>query len=255
MRVFLSWSGASSREVAEALRDWLPRVIQAVRPWVSAQDIDAGARWSDELTRELEANGFGVLCVNRENMVKPWLLFEAGALSRTVQSARVCPFLVGLRSADLVGPLAQFQAVEADEAHVLKLVASINRAFGEMRLPDDQLEDSFRVWWPNLSAKLDAIRAQSAMSAVAAPRRPVDEMVSEILEMVRSQRRDTDDFEIVERPIRVFDSERTFLVEKLRENNWDITRTAEVIGTPRNNLRRKLAQYQISQDQDGKVTP
>ncbi|HXV59560.1 MAG TPA: sigma-54 dependent transcriptional regulator [Vicinamibacteria bacterium] len=46
-------------------------------------------------------------------------------------------------------------------------------------------------------------------------------------------------------------SERTFLVEKLRENNWNISQTAQLIGTPRSNLYKKLEQYQISQDNDG----
>ncbi len=46
-------------------------------------------------------------------------------------------------------------------------------------------------------------------------------------------------------------AERQFLVEKLRENGWNISRTAEVIGTPRSNLYKKLEQYKISQDVDG----
>ncbi|HET7616911.1 MAG TPA: sigma-54 dependent transcriptional regulator [Vicinamibacterales bacterium] len=46
-------------------------------------------------------------------------------------------------------------------------------------------------------------------------------------------------------------SERAFLVEKLRENAWNISRTAEVIGTPRSNLYKKLEQYGISQETDG----
>jgi two-component system, NtrC family, nitrogen regulation response regulator NtrX len=46
-------------------------------------------------------------------------------------------------------------------------------------------------------------------------------------------------------------AERTFLVEKLRENGWNISRTAEVIGTPRSNLYKKLEQYQITQERDG----
>ena len=46
-------------------------------------------------------------------------------------------------------------------------------------------------------------------------------------------------------------AERTFLVGKLRENNWNISKTAEVIGTPRSNLYKKLEQYQISQETDG----
>jgi len=45
-------------------------------------------------------------------------------------------------------------------------------------------------------------------------------------------------------------AERTFLVEKLRENNWNITRTAEVIGTPRSNLYKKLELYNIKQEID-----
>jgi two-component system, NtrC family, nitrogen regulation response regulator NtrX len=46
-------------------------------------------------------------------------------------------------------------------------------------------------------------------------------------------------------------AERTFLVGKLRENNWNISKTAEVIGTPRSNLYKKLEQYGISQEEDG----
>jgi two-component system nitrogen regulation response regulator NtrX len=43
-------------------------------------------------------------------------------------------------------------------------------------------------------------------------------------------------------------SERAFLLDKLRENGWNISKTAEVIGTPRSNLYKKLEQYNIRQD-------
>jgi two-component system nitrogen regulation response regulator NtrX len=46
-------------------------------------------------------------------------------------------------------------------------------------------------------------------------------------------------------------AERAFLVGKLRENGWNISKTAEVIGTPRSNLYKKLEQYQITQETDG----
>jgi two-component system, NtrC family, nitrogen regulation response regulator NtrX len=46
-------------------------------------------------------------------------------------------------------------------------------------------------------------------------------------------------------------SERAFLVQKLRENNWNISKTAEVIDTPRSNLYKKLEQYGIKQEVDG----
>src|SRR5215831_5860058 len=46
-------------------------------------------------------------------------------------------------------------------------------------------------------------------------------------------------------------SERAYLVQKLRENGWNISKTAEAIDTPRSNLYKKLEQYQIAQETDG----
>ena len=46
-------------------------------------------------------------------------------------------------------------------------------------------------------------------------------------------------------------SERAFLVARLRELGWNISRTAEEIDTPRSNLYKKLEQYRISQETDG----
>ena len=44
-------------------------------------------------------------------------------------------------------------------------------------------------------------------------------------------------------------AERAFLLDKLRDNGWNISRTAEAIGTPRSNLYKKLEQYNIRQDE------
>ena len=46
-------------------------------------------------------------------------------------------------------------------------------------------------------------------------------------------------------------SERAFLVDKLRENAWNISKTAEALDTPRSNLYKKLEQYGIKQEVDG----
>ncbi len=39
MDVFISWSGELSKKIAEAIRDWIPCVIQAVKPYYSPDDI------------------------------------------------------------------------------------------------------------------------------------------------------------------------------------------------------------------------
>jgi two-component system nitrogen regulation response regulator NtrX len=45
-------------------------------------------------------------------------------------------------------------------------------------------------------------------------------------------------------------AEREFLVARLRENGWNISRTAEVIQTPRSNLYKKIEHHKISREKD-----
>ncbi len=45
------------------------------------------------------------------------------------------------------------------------------------------------------------------------------------------------------------EAEKVFILRKLRENRWNISRTARAIDTPRSNLYKKLEQYGISRDQ------
>ncbi len=81
MKVFISWSGDESRQIAEALRDWLATLSESVEPYMSARDNEAGVRWNSVISGELERSDFGILCVTPTNLQAPWLLFEAGALS------------------------------------------------------------------------------------------------------------------------------------------------------------------------------
>lgn len=43
--------------------------------------------------------------------------------------------------------------------------------------------------------------------------------------------------------------EKQFLIEKLRKNNWNVSKTAEEIGLERSNLHRKIKNYQIEAEQ------
>jgi len=45
-------------------------------------------------------------------------------------------------------------------------------------------------------------------------------------------------------------AEREFIVARLRENGWNISRTAEVIRTPRSNLYKKIEHHRISREGD-----
>src|SRR5260221_4071553 len=114
MKVFISWSGEQSRIVAEGLRDWLPYVTHC-EPWVSVSDIAPGARWNNEVARELADTKYGILCLTKENQMKPWIMFEAGALAKTPPDTFVCPYLIDLKPSEVLpsSPLIQFQAKQA----------------------------------------------------------------------------------------------------------------------------------------------
>ena len=191
MKVFISWSGRRSKAVAEALHDWLPSVMQAVRPWMSAEDIEAGARWSADVARELEETRFGIICLTPENRDARWILFEAGALSKTVQQTRVCPYLFDLQPSSLEGPLVQFQAVVAHEEGTRKLVRSINLAAADQGLPEARLDKTFDVWWCDLRQRLEAVPQPEQPARPEQTERPEREMVEEILSLVRDQARST----------------------------------------------------------------
>ena len=158
MRVFISWSGNKSHKVALVFRDWLPSVIQSIEPYVSSEDIDKGARWSTDIAKELENSTFGILCVTKDNLEAPWLSFEAGALSKTMDKAFVSPFLFDIKRSEVNGPILQFQSTIFQKEDLKKLVTTLNKACGENCIPESRLEKAFEVWFPTLETELNKIK-------------------------------------------------------------------------------------------------
>lgn len=162
MKVFISWSGRSSRGVAEALRHWLPDVLQAVEPFVSSFDIGAGDRFPETLQKELAETYFGILCLTPANHQAPWVLFEAGALAKTFEEGRICPYLINLNPHDLKQPLSLYQAKTADKSGTLALLKSINKALPLRggQILETRLEKSFEQWWPEFNAALQDVEIE-----------------------------------------------------------------------------------------------
>ena len=185
MQIFISWSGDRSRDVADALRAWLPLVIQSVKPWMSDQDIAAGSRWLTEVSGTLSATNVGLICVTPENQHNPWLVFEAGALSRTLEQTCVCPLVFGMTPGQLTGPLTQFQANSLDREGIGRVIATINKSLGDRMLDAQQLSEILNVWWPKLLERLDAIPP----AAAPAPTRSTGDQLEELLALAREQLR------------------------------------------------------------------
>jgi Pentapeptide repeats (8 copies)/TIR domain len=185
MKIFISWSGETSKAIAEILYTWLPSVIQAVKPFFSPDDIAKGARWSSEVGSELEACQVGIIIVTREALSSSWIMFEAGALSKNIGKAKVAPILVGLEPADIQGPLMQFQCARFDRAEIKRVLRMINSELRDLSLTDDVLESVFTMWWPKLETQVAQSLRQANMN-VPAPQRTEKELLEEILGLTRS---------------------------------------------------------------------
>ena len=186
MDVFISWSGERSRAAAEALRDWLPMIINAAKPFLSVSDIEKGTRWSSELALRLQSAKAGIICVTPANIHSDWLLFETGALSKTIADTFVCPLLIGLEPSNLKGPLAQFQATKTSKSDVLRLMKTLNAALGDQGLSELHIEKAFAGWWPQLESQLKSLPTDGAAPQ---PNRTERDLLEEILGLVRIQDR------------------------------------------------------------------
>ena len=192
MKVFISWSGDKSWRIATTFREWLPSVIQSVEPYVSSEDIDKGTRWSTDIAKELEDSTFGILCVTKENLEAPWLSFEAGALSKTIDKSYVAPFLFDIKRSEVKGPILQFQSTIFQKDDIKKMVQTINRACGEAGISDQRLDRTFEVWYPSLENDLKMIGSEFASTPEDIEPEPPDsssDILEEILELSRDNQR------------------------------------------------------------------
>lgn len=183
--VFISWSGNRSKHVALALRDLLSIVIQAAKPFMSKADIDKGSRWHLELAKALEVTKVGIICLTPENPSAPWLLFESGALSKTMdRGTRVCTYLLaGLQSQEVAPPLGDFQATKAEKEETLQMLKDVNKAIG-VPISEGTLNDAFDLAWPKFAT---ALASMPEPEGGAPPKRAVEDMFGEILNLVRNQ--------------------------------------------------------------------
>lgn len=233
MKVFLSWSGDLSHKTAIIFRDWLPAVIQSIVPYVSSEDIDKGARWSTDIAKELDNSTFGILCVTKENVHAPWLTFEAGALSKTMEKAAVSPFLFDIKRSEVSGPILQFQSTIFDKEDIKKLVYSLNRSCGIETLTDERLEKAFAVWYPTLETQLnDLLNNEPSISFEKEKNASIDsssEILEEILDLTRNNQK------LLRNP----DSEFTKEIESIKQMLEKFGKRIDIDGEPRHGRRAR----------------
>jgi hypothetical protein len=155
--VFLSWSGDGSKQVAEVLHEWLPVALQSIKPFLSSEDLRKGGRWLADLHGELAKESFGILCLTPSNLTAPWILYEAGALSKSLTESHVAPLLIGVKPSDLPDPLKQFNAVTSDRTDFKRLLKNINELSGDSAVAPEVVEKASEGCWTQGEAAIKAV--------------------------------------------------------------------------------------------------
>lgn len=188
MKIFISWSGVLSKKVAEHLSIWIQDTLQGTKTWISTEDIDKGTFWFSEISDTLAEAKYGILCLTPDNLSNPWILFEAGALSKGLSKNKVCPFLINLSPSQLVPPLSQLNATTPAKEDFFKLVRSINNELDDRKLTEERLEKTFEKWWDTFDSGLSKILSETKPSKIV-PQKTTLEFLEEILESTRSVQR------------------------------------------------------------------
>lgn len=186
MKVFISWSGQLSKELAEVLKTWIPKVIQAAKPFYSPHDISKGSRWSNDISKELDDTKVGLICLTQDNLESPWIMFEAGALSKNVDNSKVCPILFNVDTSQIIGPLTQFQATtKFSKEEIYKTILMLNDELGEYKLKTSDLDEQFQMWWPRLKENVEKILS-NIQPVSKTKKRPTEDILEEILQLTRT---------------------------------------------------------------------
>lgn len=158
--VFISWSQPQARAVARALHAFVRDVVPLAVPFMSDEDIESGGRWFARIEEELSSARFGIAVLTQENVTRPWLMFEVGALAKAVTSAsgeqragQVCPYVLPpLKLSQFEGtPLRDLHARLATKEHTLTLMRDVARVLGD---DVDRTSRLFERTWPDLETVL-----------------------------------------------------------------------------------------------------
>lgn len=214
MKIFVSWSGELSSKIAEALKKWIPCIVQSVDVFFSPEDIEKGNNWERILSTELSECKFGIICLTPENTSAPWLNFEAGAIAKSLDS-KVAALMINIKPSDIKGPLSRYQATKLDKDDFYQLIVSINKTLEDPR-EESILKNVFDAMWTPFSAEINQIieefSTRNKNNKVTNSDKDEGSPIEEILQLLRKQN------SILTNPENLFS---VAYLEKSREINVD----------------------------------
>jgi len=161
MQIFISWSGKTSYRAAVLIRDFIHSQFPVLEPWVSADDIRHGSRWSPDLIKILNQITYCILCLDPSNHQSQWLNFELGAIAKTIGKSSIKVFLFELRPNELRGPMTQYQPVKVEKHDFQRLLEDIQAHFPHIEITQDELTAKLDAAWPDFFSAISQISLES----------------------------------------------------------------------------------------------
>lgn len=226
MKIFVSWSGKLSCQIAEILKKWIPCLLQSVEVFFSPEDIEKGDNWDKTISNELSECKYGIICLTTENTTAPWINFEAGAIAKSLDS-RVTALMVNIKPSDIKGPLSRYQATKFEKTDFFQLVSSINKVL-DTPLDHAVLENTFNAMWGSLENEATTIIGEySSKSEVTKPHNnstSENEALEEVLQLLRQQSA------LLSNPEKLLPKDyMDYILRKMNERNRDLSSDYEMM--------------------------
>jgi hypothetical protein len=197
MKIFISWSGKQSEEVAKKVKEFIFSFVDEGKLdiFVSSQDIEGGSKWENVLAGELKDTDFSIICLNKSNYFQPWVLYEAGAISKNNDTTSVVPLLFKMEPGEIPSnnPLSKFQAVSFfKEERVYSLVKLILDKAG-LTIPEKILKHTFETEYKKYSKEINKTIEENKLDEdkkdTKKSKSDTDKILEELLEYSRNQDR------------------------------------------------------------------
>lgn len=152
MNIFLSWSKSQSKELANILKEFLPRVIQSIDVFFSP-DIPKGNQWLQTIHENIKKADYAIIILTKENLNEEWIMYESGALAQRLSYEKITPLLFNLTPSEISNPLKFFQMTTFSKEDMYKMFESINLINSSKKLSESDLKYSFKKSWNEFKKK------------------------------------------------------------------------------------------------------
>ena len=153
MKVFISWSGKRSGDIAQIMVEWFEAIFPTgLDLWCSSDDMRPGVLSVTQILDELQRSDQGIFCFTKDNTRSLWMMFEAGAISKKsdMDSDLGVNTIIFEGDVDCLKetPLEHFQHTLFNKVSMIKLFKKVNASINATyRLGEKILERNFNTQW------------------------------------------------------------------------------------------------------------